>query len=81
LAFRKVQGRSSLSDEEIAKIVRWADAGAPRGNPADMPAPREFADTGRWAIGKPDYVVSIPEEYIVKRAAPMTGPRSSSTHV
>src|SRR5262245_26947952 len=28
----------SLSDDEIAKIGRWADAGAPRGNPADMPA-------------------------------------------
>ena len=30
----------SLSDEEIAKIARWADSGAPRGNAADMPAPR-----------------------------------------
>src|SRR5256886_16884852 len=27
----------SLSDEEIAKIARWADGGAPRGHPADMP--------------------------------------------
>src|SRR5262245_29656161 len=25
----------SLSDDEIAKIARWADSGAPRGNPAD----------------------------------------------
>ena len=31
----------SLSDEEIAKIAKWADSGAPRGNPADMPPPRE----------------------------------------
>ena len=30
----------SLSDEEIAKIAKWADSGAPRGNPADMPPPR-----------------------------------------
>ena len=59
----------SLSDEEIAKIVGWADAGAPRGNPADMPPPRRFADTDRWAIGKPDYVVSIPDEYVVKANA------------
>ena len=29
----------SLSDEEVAKIARWADSGAPRGNPADMPPP------------------------------------------
>ena len=27
----------SLSDEEIATIVNWVDAGAPKGNPADMP--------------------------------------------
>src|SRR5690349_5782338 len=26
----------SLSDEEVARIARWADSGAPRGNPADM---------------------------------------------
>ena len=29
----------SLSDDEIAKIAWWADNGAPRGNPADMPPP------------------------------------------
>src|ERR687891_729475 len=27
----------SLSGEEIAMIAKWADAGAPRGNPSDMP--------------------------------------------
>ena len=27
----------SLSDDEIALIGHWVDAGAPRGNPADMP--------------------------------------------
>src|SRR5262245_46699909 len=34
----------SLSDEEVARIATWADAGAPRGNPADMPPPRVFDD-------------------------------------
>ena len=33
----------SLSDEEVAKIAWWADNGAPRGNPADMPPPLNFA--------------------------------------
>ena len=41
----------SLSDEEIATIVKWVDAGAPRGNPADMPPPRQFADSSKWQIG------------------------------
>ena len=31
----------SLTDDEIAMVATWVDNGAPRGNPADMPAPRE----------------------------------------
>lgn len=31
----------SLTDEEIATIVAWADQGAPRGDIADMPPPTE----------------------------------------
>src|SRR2546422_6544493 len=31
----------SLSDAEIATIAKWVDAGAPQGNPADMPARSE----------------------------------------
>ena len=34
----------SLSDDEIARIARWVDGGASRGNPADMPPPRQDAD-------------------------------------
>ena len=37
----------SLSDVEIAKIARWADGGAPRGNPADMPPAIRFEDDRR----------------------------------
>ena len=47
----------SLSDEELATIQAWVDNGAPRGDPADMPPPREFADTGVWTIGEPDLVL------------------------
>ncbi len=50
----------SLTDEEIATIGAWADAGAPRGNPADMPTPIEFADRNEWSIGTPDLIVSTP---------------------
>src|SRR6478735_10082665 len=32
----------SLSDEEVAKIAKWADSGVPRGDPGDMPAPKVF---------------------------------------
>ena len=40
----------SLSDEEIATIVKWVDAGAPKGNPADMPRPRKFDDSDQVAL-------------------------------
>lgn len=55
----------SLSDDQIATLVAWVDAGAPRGNPSDMPPPREFADRDRWHIGEPDLVIPIPEPFVV----------------
>lgn len=59
----------SLTDEEIALIGRWVDAGAPQGNPADMPPPRQWAASGSWTIGEPDLVVSSPE-VVVKAVGP-----------
>jgi mono/diheme cytochrome c family protein len=50
----------SLSDAEIAKIAAWVDAGAPRGNPADLPNPLAFAGAEAWTIGTPDLVVATP---------------------
>ncbi len=57
----------SLTDAEIETIAQWADAGAPLGNRADMPAPRQFDDPRLWHIGngKPDLIVSIPKPYRV----------------
>ncbi len=55
----------SLSDDQIATIAAWVDAGAPRGNPADMPPPREFADRDIWHIGEPDWIIPIPEPFVV----------------
>ena len=50
----------SLSDDEIETIARWADTGAPQGDPADMPVPPPFIDVDEWEIGEPDLVVSSP---------------------
>jgi hypothetical protein len=50
----------SLSEDEIAKIRDWADNGALRGNPSDMPPPLTFADANTWQIGKPDLIVVTP---------------------
>jgi mono/diheme cytochrome c family protein len=51
----------SLRPDEIEKIVKWVDAGAPMGNAAEMPKPREFDDSDRWHIGKPDLIVTSPK--------------------
>jgi hypothetical protein len=59
----------SLSDDDLAKIAAWVDRGAPRGNPADMPLPLTFADSGAWSIGTPDLVVVTPS-VTVKAVSP-----------
>lgn len=48
-----------LSDDQIATITAWVDAGAPRGNPKDMPEVPEF--TEGWRLGEPDFVIELPE--------------------
>lgn len=53
----------SLTEEQIATIVRWVDAGAPRGNPADMPESRTFDDG--WQIGEPDAIIDMGRDYEV----------------
>jgi hypothetical protein len=60
----------SLTDEEIATITRWVDAGAPEGNPADLPRPRSFPAADTWHIGEPDVIVSLPKDVIVKAKMP-----------
>ena len=47
----------SLSDDEISRIAKWADSGAPRGDPAQMPKPLQFDSTDKWTIGEPDLVL------------------------
>ena len=47
-----------LSEQEIDTIVKWVDAGAPRGNPADEPKPPVL--TEGWQLGEPDYIITLP---------------------
>jgi hypothetical protein len=48
----------SLEPAEIDTLVKWADAGAPAGNPADAPPPITWP-VGGWQI-KPDLIVDGP---------------------
>ncbi len=69
IGITKFKSDPSLSDEEIETIVKWVDAGAPQGNPADMPPARQFAEAGAWQIGTPDIVIKFPT-YVVPAAGP-----------
>jgi mono/diheme cytochrome c family protein len=55
----------SLTDQEIATISAWVDAGAPQGDPKDAPPPLpESAASNEWQFakvyGKPDLVLKSP---------------------
>lgn len=63
VGIHKFKEDPSLTDVEIATIAQWVDAGAPQGNPRDLPAARVFSDDDKWHIGKPDIVVSLPKPY------------------
>ena len=60
VGIQKFKDDISLTDAEIARIAKWADAGAPRGNPADLPPAKVFADNATWQIGTPDLIVTSP---------------------
>ena len=51
-------GERNLSAEEISLVARWVDAGAPEGDPADLPEPLVFNPD--WALGEPDFVIETP---------------------
>lgn len=60
----RYQNDLRLTDAEISTIVGWVDAGAPKGNPKDLPAPRRF-ETG-WSKGEPDLVLKVKQPYQVR---------------
>ena len=42
----------SLSDEQIATIVKWVDSGAPQGDAKDMPKALDWGDDSGWKLAK-----------------------------
>jgi hypothetical protein len=56
----------SLTDAQIDTIVRWVDAGAPKGDPKDMPPAKNWGDEHAWNFAsmfgqtEPDLIVRSP---------------------
>jgi hypothetical protein len=57
-----------LTEAEIETITAWVDGGAKEGDPKHLPPAPEFADG--WAIGKPDLIISMPEEFTLDPSGP-----------
>ncbi|MFL6466241.1 MAG: thiol-disulfide isomerase [Bryobacteraceae bacterium] len=53
-----------LTAEEISTIQKWVQGGAKEGDPNDLPPVPQFEEG--WKMGKPDAVVPIPADYVVK---------------
>ncbi len=55
------QNDRSLTDDQIATIVRWVDSGAPLGDAKDLPAPKQWPREETWQLskqfGEPDFVI------------------------
>lgn len=50
-----------LSEEQIQTLKKWAEAGAPEGDPKDLPPTPKF--TQGWQLGEPDWIADPKEEY------------------
>jgi hypothetical protein len=50
-----------MAQEDIDTIAAWVDAGAPLGNPEDLPPAREYPAVGEWRLaaelGQPDHTI------------------------
>lgn len=57
-------GERRLSDDHIALIQRWAEAGAPEGDPSELPTPPAIAST--WQLGTPDLTASPARPYTLQ---------------
>src|SRR4051812_18380775 len=63
VGIQKFKNDRSLTDEQVATIVKWVDAGAPQGDPKDMPAVKTWPSDQGWnfaaAFGQkePDMIV------------------------
>ena len=53
-----------LTGQQIATIEKWVDDGSPEGIAADLPPAPVYPEG--WEIGKPDAIVPIPSDFIVK---------------
>ena len=57
----KDEAAHQLTDQERTTLSRWADSGAPEGDPKQIPPPRKY--TPGWQLGDPDLVLTADRDY------------------
>jgi mono/diheme cytochrome c family protein len=61
VGIQEFQNDRSLTESQIATIVRWVDSGSPMGDPKDMPPLKKFPEDEGWQLakvyGQPDLVL------------------------
>ena len=61
IGIQQFKNDRSLSDAEIAMIIKWINAGAPPGDLKSLPAPPPMPDPNRWqladSLGPPDLII------------------------
>src|SRR5262245_8853653 len=71
IGIREYKNDRSLTDRQLATVVRWVDSGAPAGDPKDMPPAKKFADPTGWQLasqfGPPDLVLKSPPYTLAAR--------------
>jgi hypothetical protein len=72
VGIQKFQNDRSLTDDQIETIVKWVDAGAPKGNMRDMPPPVKWPNEETWnfagMFGEPDLILRSPKYTMPARA-------------
>lgn len=58
--YNRFQNANYISNEELQTIVRWADAGAPRGASKQDPLKSVKPVESEWQLGPPDMIVDVP---------------------
>lgn len=61
------EGARRLSEDEIRRIARWVEGGAPEGHSAELPAAPRF--TEGWELGQPDLVAQISRPFMLPAAS------------
>ena len=66
VGIQEFKNNRSLSEAQVNTIVKWVDAGAPKGDMKDMPPAKQWPDETKWNLagmfgGPPDLVIKSPD--------------------